>query len=506
MINLKKAAVRWNLDHYIPKKVHGFLSESMDGTPRQAAALFLKENHESLKISTVRRDLRYDTTVESLGGYTVLFQQHFKGTPIHGAWVAVHVDRKNRVFLVRNDTVPLEKLKERLPRRRRSPRKRRAIKSIVQEQVRQLGAVLSTPIKKESMIYAYKSFFRPVWKVKFSTQKPAGSRILFIDKITCHVLENRDVLRRLRGIGRVFVPNPIVALNRDDLYDRRDAHDATFDNAYRQVVLQDLEPGGHLRGPYVDTGNTRKKARSLANKFVYTRLDDRFEEVMAYYHIDAVQRYIQSLGFSASKGILGRSIKVNAHGGPEDNSYYDPSPGKHDLTFGDGGVDDAEDADIILHEYGHAIQDDIVPGFGQSHEGGAMGEGFGDYLAASFFAPVKGAARQLRFAEWDVKASKGSREKSLRRVDSTKHYPEAMANEVHDDGEIWSACLWQVRKLFGREKADTIILESHFYLGPYADFRDGAEAIVMAARILYGSQRNRALRKVFETRGILQHA
>jgi len=73
MINLKKAAVRWNLDHYIPKKVHGFLSESMDGTPRQAAALFLKENHESLKISTVRRDLRYDTTVESLGGYTVLF-------------------------------------------------------------------------------------------------------------------------------------------------------------------------------------------------------------------------------------------------------------------------------------------------------------------------------------------------------------------------------------------------------------------------------------------------
>ena len=51
MINLKKSAVRWNLDHYIPKKVHGVLSRPIYGTPRQAARLFLKENHEDLKIS-----------------------------------------------------------------------------------------------------------------------------------------------------------------------------------------------------------------------------------------------------------------------------------------------------------------------------------------------------------------------------------------------------------------------------------------------------------------------
>ncbi len=44
------------------------------------------------------------------------------------------------------------------------------------------------------------------------------------------------------------------------------------------------------------------------------------------------------------------------------------------LTFGTGGVDDAEDAGIIAHEYGHSIQDNQVPGFGSSAEGGAMGE------------------------------------------------------------------------------------------------------------------------------------
>jgi hypothetical protein len=34
---------------------------------------------------------------------------------------------------------------------------------------------------------------------------------------------------------------------------------------------------------------------------------------------------------------------------------------------------------VIVHELGHAIQDDQVPGFGNSEEGGAMDEGFGDY-------------------------------------------------------------------------------------------------------------------------------
>lgn len=80
----------------------------------------------------------------------------------------------------------------------------------------------------------------------------------------------------------------------------------------------------------------------------------------------------------------------------------------------------SDDAEVILHEFGHAIQDAIVPSFGQSHEGGAMGEGFGDYLAAFFFVPVKSTQWEPRFAEWDVKAVKGSTEECLRRLDRQK--------------------------------------------------------------------------------------
>ncbi|TKI80276.1 peptidase M36, partial [Bacillus cereus] len=101
----------------------------------------------------------------------------------------------------------------------------------------------------------------------------------------------------------------------------------------------------------------------------YTRANDSFEDVMSYYHIDTLQRYIQSLGF---KNINNRSIKVNVNGTTADNSFY--SPTTKALTFGTGGVDDAEDAGIIAHEYGHSIQDNQVPGFGSSAEGGGMGE------------------------------------------------------------------------------------------------------------------------------------
>lgn len=47
---------------------------------------------------------------------------------------------------------------------------------------------------------------------------------------------------------------------------------------------------------------------------------------------------------------------------PDDQSFY--SPVTDSIQLGTGGVDDAEDADIIWHEYGHAIQDDVIPGFG----------------------------------------------------------------------------------------------------------------------------------------------
>ena len=46
-----------------------------------------------------------------------------------------------------------------------------------------------------------------------------------------------------------------------------------------------------------------------------------------------------------------QSVKVDAYAG--DNSFY--STGTDSITYSTGGVDDAENAEVILHEYGHSI-------------------------------------------------------------------------------------------------------------------------------------------------------
>jgi Zn-dependent metalloprotease len=503
MLDLARCKVRWDRDNYIPKKVYDFETEPVTGEPRKAAEAFLRENLHVLKISSPMEELRFEQVSESLAGKAVLFQQYFDGTPIHGAWVAIHFNSANRIFLVMNDTVPASTLEKRIGMRKRAEYLPDAeIDGIIAGKAREYGT-LSTEIRKESMIYAMKGTFRPVWKVRFGTEKPPGSWILFIDKLSGHIIDERNVLRKALGKGRVFVPNPVVSLDRDDLFDLKDGDDAAFAPAYRSVQLKELEPGGFLKGPYVDTTKTKNPVNCADLDFRFTRSDDRFEEVMAYYHIDSLQRYIQSLGFSGARGILNRPIRVNVHGTKEDNSFYDPSPGRKDVTFGDGGVDDAEDAEIIIHEYGHAIQDAIVPGYGQKTEGRAMGEGFGDYLAGTFYYRYKKGARRVKLGEWDAKGYQGGPQECLRRLDSPARYPADMEGEEHADGVIWSACLWQVRRLIGAKKADTVILESHFYLSQYSDFRDGADAIIMAEKNLYGGNRSKGLTRIFRDRGIL---
>jgi hypothetical protein len=90
----------------------------------------------------------------------------------------------------------------------------------------------------------------------------------------------------------------------------------------------------------------------------------------------------------------------------------------------------------------------------------------------------------------------------LRRLDGTKHYPEDVAGEVHDDGEIWSAALWQIRGALGAAKADRLVLQHHFLISPGASFNEAADALVTAGIALgYKSTEVRAIRTILSDRG-----
>ena len=195
------------------------------------------------------------------------------------------------------------------------------------------------------------------------------------------------------------------------------------------MTLTDLDGSGFLRGRWAEiVGETGNPAYSPTNAFFYNRSQDEFEQVMAYFWITESQKYIQSLGFGSTLRPVNKEpqrLRINQYG--VDNSFA--TTHKDEIRLGKGGVDDAEDGEVINHEYGHAIHFSQNFAFA-STEAGSISEGFGDYWAVTTtmvvrqklgLAPLTDPAC---VADWDATSYEPTPPHCLRRVDSNLHYPE----------------------------------------------------------------------------------
>jgi hypothetical protein len=330
---------------------------------------------------------------------------------------------------------------------------------------------------------------RLVWRVRLGTSSPVTSVEALIDARTETVLGVRDLLRHSSGSAALYDPNPVVVQgSRAGLADANDADSPALTALRREVTLERLS-ANCLAGQWVRaTLLSGEVCRSDRDWRGVTRADDRFEALMSYFHIDRAQAYVQSLGFS---NVVNRQIRVVANASFDDNSFYDGVTGA--IEFGRGGVDDGEDAEVIDHEYGHAIQDSQVPGFGSSHEGGAMGEGFGDYFAAALAATFTPSPLfDPCLAEWnEVGVGNPAPVPCMRRVDSELSASQLAADnncyvDVHCYGQAWSGALWAIRGRIGATVADRLVIQSQFSLSPESGFQDGSLALLAADQQLYG--------------------
>lgn len=478
------------------RRVRGHIVIPNANTPLDAARGFLRANHAVLQLSANLSELRLAREVQSLTGYHMTYEQVYAGVPVFGGQISVHLGKDLAINLVNNELISVTARGAIAAHGTSQP----AIQAALQR-INPLGGPMTPPVATAGvMIVSAKPV--AVWKVTFNARKPAADWEVMVQAQTLTIQSVRNRARYADGQGMVFDPNPVVTSGNPNLADNDNADSPDLNSQRISVALQGLDGSGMLTGQYANTipTSTQTRAQEPTLNFNYTRHDLRFEEVMSYYHIDTVERYVQSLGFT---NINNRSVGADPNGITDDNSFY--SPDTKTLTFGSGGVDDAEDSDVIWHEMGHCIQDDQVPGWGQSEESGAMGEGFGDYWAGSHSADMgpMGALWNPYIAEWDATSYNPGNPAYLRRLDSTKHYPEDVDGEVHDDGEMWSASLWQIRTLVGKTRADTMILEAQFSDATDASFEDGALAILAANQALYGGADQTAIKKVFIDRGIL---
>jgi Zn-dependent metalloprotease len=484
-----------------PKEIWGFRTRASRRPAKAVALGFLDANRALFELEDDLSNLQLRKVILSLGAEHVILSQFHLGVRVHRAYVTVHLDRQRRVYLSKNRSVPARLLPASFDSRiSRDDAVAAARKSLPQRHR------TAHPREIAQLWFPYLKRLVPAWKVRLMRHVPREEWIVYVNARSGGLLSKYDNLAEAKiARGQVFDPSPVIALGdyasllTPKLRVRRPPSEA-----YSVVELLGLNRSGYLSGEKVTTVPTARRVRRNSGQFILRSDQPGFEEVMVYYHVDAALRYLEKLGYRGTRAVFADPVRANVNGTRDDNSWY--SPWDRMLTFGSGDVDDAEDAETILHELGHAIQDAICPDFGQSREAAAMGEGFGDYFAASFFAESKPERYRTSVMSWDglhAGLASGLNPPCLRRLDLPLTYRDfGPRGDEHDNGQIWSATLWDVRTALGRKRADRVILESHFQLDGFTSFARGARAIVDADRNLYDGANVDALRRIFQRRKI----
>ena len=488
-----------------PKEVWGFRLGRSSRPPGELAYDVLTTNRDLIGLRGILGTLNRRPVRRSVGGWHVFFSQFLFGYRVHRAYVTVHMNRHRQVYLLKNRAVPHDLLPTPPDRHEltRQQCERLAIRSLSHTTgPRQV-------MDREKLWFPVRDHLRPAFRFRVLQQSPKHEWIVYVDAVKGTILSKYDNLALATGWARVFDPNPVIALRgSDQLLDDDGNELEPPDRAYTRVRLTGLKGNGFLDGQRVTTNLTRPRVRQQPSERWEFKSNQRgFDEAMIYFHVDSAIRYLDSLGYRGDRRIFSElPLAANAHSTPEDNAYY--SPGTKSLTFGTGDIDEAEDGETILHEFGHAIQDAICPDFGQSQEAAAMGEGFGDYFAGSFTAATKVRKRMRSFVDtvmsWDGIYMEGE-PPCVRRLDGKVTYESfnhATRADEHDNGEIWSATLWDIWNAIGRDRADRIIIESHFQLDGFTSFAKGARAIIDADHNLFHGRHVEALRRIFQRRGI----
>jgi len=483
-------------DSEIPSMIFDVDIEGNGSEPEEIALNFLADNIDLLNLEDINKDLTVSEKTTSPGSTHVIFQQNLNGLPLFDAKIGIHINNNNRVELVNNSYQPLNGLE--IENGRGEINDSEAIR-IVEEDF-----VNFTPkgYPKSSLGYLKgREKFLKVWKINYPTIQPVGDWIYYIDALTGEVLRKTNNVKSLIGIGFIFTPNPfvnpdIIVVKLPDLTEPESPNKFTLNGTYFEIInsrfkaVEESSPVFDYK--YIFDETTKDEAAGS---------DPRFEEVMVYFQMENFRNYYKGLGFQLFNK-QGSKINADAHGTDEDNSYYIPST--KSIIFGDGGVNDASDGDIIIHELGHAVTDFIKPQLAQYvPETFAMEEGYSDYLAASFF-------NDPCIGEWD--STSYSKTGCLRRVDGKKHYPDAITNLAYSDSEIWSATLWDIRNAIikkegekGKKLTDKIILKSIYFLPDIkVSFKEGAIAILTASKNMFEEKYTSLLKEVFYSRGILK--
>jgi hypothetical protein len=466
---------------------------------------------------------RLGAVAQTPSGTVVRLAQSIDGVPVYDGQIALSFDRASNLDMVQSSAIPDARL-ETTPG------------------VTAPDALATAGLGDDasSQLVIYPNDGRPVlaWHLERASLAPSSDLNAIVDAQTGTLIRRWNAVQDVDFAGAsVFEPNPVQTSgdtaqrnNTPPLPETPDLDNNTAPDAERHTVtLHHLTSASALDGDFTTVQAPAGVAPGSYSRVDSSPLQANFEAVNAYDAITEAQQKIQDLGFPnffddpATAGPDPLPLLVN--GDVQDNSNYNPA--LRTITYGFGGVDDAEDSEVVLHEYGHAIQDAQVPGFGSGDEQGAMGEGFGDFFAGMYYldqgnAGYESSNRRYCIAEWDATtynpvdpSNPGSG--CLRWIDGTNENDGSdigkysnTPSEVHDDGRFWSAGMTCIFKGLGgdlaaRNKALKLVLDSQSKLTPIDDntaFEAHIDAMISSDQTLFAGNDVPLIRNCAAERGL----
>lgn len=211
----------------------------------------------------------------------------------------------------------------------------------------------------------------------------------------------RSVVSTSGPRGALVIPNPIDASRIAAVT----ASDSRLARVTGSFTLPGLINPNRLANDFLKVmiQNLNDSESSLAKpnyggEFRYPLTDVHYSEVMAYFSLSLIQRYVETLGFSIVKSrplyvmVRAESEDPNLVNAIYDHNYLDPSLPRTIRMFGNTDFAPAVDRDMFWHEFGHLFNESVSREVGFDFatdngavftEGGALHECLADALAES---------------------------------------------------------------------------------------------------------------------------
>lgn len=497
--------VAWDKQTAAAKRLFNAKSKVFPGKPHDAAREFLTSYHGLFGLPPDLNNLKLRESIKTPLGERVIFRQYHNQIPVMGAEIAVHVSGKNSIFLVDNHCIPNIRIDT-----QPSVEKDDAVSTAV----RALGvdAARIEKASSELVILPSGADQHLAWRVIVSKKGLIDRTwLVYIDaKKKGWVLYKKKLQSSATGTGSVFKENPIttqalstVTLN--NLTDNSSLLEGGYGKPYNANCLETAEDTSDISG--------LSTASSSSRDYSYTSItDNRLEEVMVYYHLNRMHDTLKStFGFISLDNQMPMFVNAQDPNSPSrgyDNAFYsrdDNFSSTGYLLFGCG--DELNnlglDADIITHEYGHAVLDHIQPELYEVIEhnySGAIHESVGDTMASYFDG-------NGIIGEWGLTGKFGSGDYS-RNMDNNRKYPDDVyepsysASEVHYTGEILNGVYWDIKDAVGTDTAFQVFFSAINALPNDANFFDMRDAWLSADSSVSGGLNKGAIEAGFANHGI----